>query len=175
MADTVEGRKVAQSDIVDNVQQFFSWYEEVEARMAKDNEAEYYAHVDDLSRYSLRCEDMLKEIDHALNHLEVLHLQYKAVSTSTSALHEECEELMKEQTDLAHAADAIATTLANFTEVDRIFRRLHGQQNPTAREGFLGMLRRLDTCIEHISAHPEYKDANVYLARTDRCVSRTLR
>lgn len=52
---------------------------------------------DDLNCYQEQCDAILKDVSVALEHLDSLQKQYLFVSNKTGALHEACEQLLKEQ------------------------------------------------------------------------------
>lgn len=52
---------------------------------------------DYLSGFQEQCDAILNDVNRALQHLESLQKQYLFVSNKTGALHEACEQLLKEQ------------------------------------------------------------------------------
>lgn len=52
---------------------------------------------DYLSGFQEQCDAILNDVNNALQHLESLQKQYLFVSNKTGALHEACEQLLKEQ------------------------------------------------------------------------------
>ena len=57
-------------------------------------------YTEELQQYQKQCDDVLEEVNKALNFLQNLQGQYINVSTKTNALHDACEDLLSEQVHL---------------------------------------------------------------------------
>lgn len=110
----------------------------------------------------------------ALQHLESLQKQYLFVSNKTGTLHEACEQLLKEQSELADLAEHIQQKLSYFNELETINTKLNSPTLSVNSEGFIPMLAKLDDCITYISSHPNFKDYPVYLLKFKQCLSKAL-
>eukprot|EP00047_Mylnosiga_fluctuans_P015368 m.45508 g.45508 ORF g.45508 m.45508 type:complete len:750 (-) comp5887_c0_seq1:1435-3684(-) len=169
-ASTESTAPIAAGDVsmlrkVDNAQQFFAWFEGVEVQMESDREQSFRAYLELLKQYSGRCDDMLSAITSALHHLTDLETYYSSVSTKTSSLHNACEQLLQDQTNLANYAEAVSSRLSYFVELERLSQKLNSPTLSVLNEQFVPLLNRLDDCIKYISEHHTYKDAQLYLSR----------
>ncbi|KAL3848397.1 hypothetical protein ACJMK2_019255 [Sinanodonta woodiana] len=159
---------------IENAQQFFSWFAEVEEEIENEEDLPYRCHLEELNGYQQQCDTVLEEVSLALNYLVNLNQQYVNVSTKTNALHEACEHLLEEQTRLMNTAESISNKLSYFNELDSISSKLGSPTLAVTNESFVPMLSRLDECIHYIKSNPRYKESDVFLARFKQCLSRAL-
>ncbi|NWI81109.1 COG3 protein, partial [Dryoscopus gambensis] len=108
---------------------------------------------DYLSGFQEQCDAILNDVNSALQHLESLQKQYLFVSTKTGTLHEACEQLLKEQSELVDLAENIQQKLSYFNELENINTKLNSPTLSVNSEGFIPMLAKLDDCIAYISSH----------------------
>ncbi|XP_052216084.1 conserved oligomeric Golgi complex subunit 3-like isoform X2 [Dreissena polymorpha] len=162
------------SSRIENAQQFFSWFSEVESEIEKEEDLPYRSHMEELASHRAQCDWVLDEVSAGLDHLMELQRQYVHVSTKTNALHEACEHLLEEQTRLMNQAENISNKLSYFNELETISSKLGSPTLTVTNESFVPMLSRLDECILYIKNNPQYKESPVYLARLKQCLSRAL-
>ncbi|XP_018420794.1 PREDICTED: conserved oligomeric Golgi complex subunit 3 [Nanorana parkeri] len=163
-----------EDDRIETAQQFFSWFAQLQTHMDQDEGAKYREMRDYLSGFQDQCDSILNDVNLALQHLESLQKQYLFVSTKTGTLHEACEQLLKEQSELVNLAESIQQKLSYFNELENISTKLNSPTLSVNSEGFIPMLSKLDDCISYISAHPNYKDYPVYLAKFKQCLSKAM-
>ncbi|CAH2224041.1 conserved oligomeric Golgi complex subunit 3 isoform X1 [Pelobates cultripes] len=161
-------------DRIETAQQFFSWFAQLQTKMDQDEGAKYRDMRDYLSGFQEQCDAILNDVNTALQHLESLQKQYLFVSTKTGTLHEACEQLLKEQSELVDLAENIQQKLSYFNELENINTKLNSPTLSVNSEGFIPMLAKLDDCIFYISSHPSYKDYPVYLAKFKQCLSKAM-
>ena len=101
-------------------QQFFAWYGAIEAQIEQEQESAFRTYAQLLTQYSDRCETLLSEIDRALTFLKGMGAQYTSVSTKTNALHDACEQLVRDQTELINFGESLNSRLSHFTELDTL-------------------------------------------------------
>ncbi|ESO96117.1 hypothetical protein LOTGIDRAFT_116220 [Lottia gigantea] len=159
---------------IENAQQFFSWFSELEENMDQDDESQYRKYIEELSGYQHQCNTVLDEVSQALDYLHALQTQYINVSTKTNTLHEACEHLLAEQTKLMNIAEGISNKLSYFNEFDRISSKLGSTTLSVTNESFIPMLSRMDECIYYFRNNPRFKESSTYLARFKQCLSRAL-
>lgn len=159
---------------IETAQQFFSWFSKLQAQMDQDEGAKYRRTRECLSCYQDQCDAILTDVSAALEHLDSLQKQYLFVSTKTGTLHEACEQLLKEQSELVDLAESIQQKLSYFNELETINTKLNSPTLSVNSEGFIPMLSKLDDCIEYVSAHPNFKDHPVYLAKFRQCLSKAM-
>ncbi|XP_064442163.1 conserved oligomeric Golgi complex subunit 3 isoform X2 [Mirounga angustirostris] len=159
---------------IETAQQFFSWFAKLQTQMDQDEETKYRQMRDYLSGFQEQCDAILNDVNSALQHLESLQKQYLFVSNKTGTLHEACEQLLKEQSELVDLAENIQQKLSYFNELETINTKLNSPTLSVNSEGFIPMLAKLDDCITYISSHPNFKDYPVYLLKFKQCLSKAL-
>ncbi|XP_032646272.1 conserved oligomeric Golgi complex subunit 3 isoform X2 [Chelonoidis abingdonii] len=159
---------------IETAQRFFSWFAQLQAQMDQDEGAKYRQMRDYLSGFQEQCDAILNDVNSALQHLESLQKQYLFVSTKTGTLHEACEQLLKEQSELVDLAENIQQKLSYFNELENINTKLSSPTLSVNSEGFIPMLAKLDDCITYISSHPNFKDYPVYLVKFKQCLSKAM-
>eukprot|EP00124_Ichthyophonus_hoferi_P004781 Ihof_evm2s575 gene=Ihof_evmTU2s575 len=159
---------------IDNSNQFFAWFAQVEAEMDLEQEAAYRQHLGIMRQYLAMCDDMMSEVDETLNHLSALGLQYDFVSTKTQSLHTACEHLLADQTRLVEYADGIGTRLQYFVELERLTLRLNSPSLSVLSASFIPLLRSLDSSISYVASHSQYKDSDIYLTRLNQLQNKAL-
>ncbi|KAL9965707.1 hypothetical protein ACROYT_G029547 [Oculina patagonica] len=162
------------SEKIENAQQFFAWFANVEAQMEEEQESSYRSYAEQLSSYRDHCDSILNEVESALNHLQDLHHKHLLVSTKTGALHEACEQLLQDQTKLMNMAESISNKLSYFNALDHLRHKLNSPTVSVTSESFVPMLARLDECISFISSNPQFKESPVYLVRFKQCLNQAL-
>ncbi|XP_073068701.1 conserved oligomeric Golgi complex subunit 3 isoform X3 [Manis javanica] len=159
---------------IETAQQFFSLFAKLQTQMNQDEETKYRQMRDYLSGFQEQCDAILNDVNSALQHLESLQKQYLFVSNKTGTLHEACEQLLKEQSELVDLAENIQQKLSYFNELETINTKLNSPTLSVNSEGFIPMLSKLDDCITYISSHPNFKDYSVYLLKFKQCLSKAL-
>uniref|UniRef100_A0A8D3C4L0 Conserved oligomeric Golgi complex subunit 3 n=1 Tax=Scophthalmus maximus TaxID=52904 RepID=A0A8D3C4L0_SCOMX len=154
--------------------EFFAWFAKLHTTMDQDDSDKYRKTRDDLNCYQEQCDAILKDVSAALEHLNSLKKQYLFVSNKTGTLHEACEQLLKEQSELVDLAESIQQKLSYFNELENINTKLNSPTLSVNSEGFIPMLSKLDDCIEYVSSHPNFKDYPVYLAKFKQCLSKAM-
>uniref|UniRef100_A0A665TUX1 Conserved oligomeric Golgi complex subunit 3 n=1 Tax=Echeneis naucrates TaxID=173247 RepID=A0A665TUX1_ECHNA len=163
-----------ENDRIETAQQFFAWFAKLQANMDQDESSKYRKTRDDLNCYQEQCDAILKDVSAALEHLDSLQKQYLFVSNKTGTLHEACEQLLKEQSELVDLAESIQQKLSYFNELENINTKLNSPTLSVNSEGFIPMLSKLDDCIQYVSSHPNFKDYPVYLAKFKQCLSKAM-
>ncbi|XP_023369357.1 conserved oligomeric Golgi complex subunit 3 isoform X3 [Otolemur garnettii] len=159
---------------IETAQQFFLWFAKLQTQMDQDEGTKYRQMRDYLSGFQEQCDAILNDVNSALQHLESLQKQYLFVSNKTGTLHEACEQLLKEQSELVDLAENIQQKLSYFNELETINTKLNSPTLSVNSEGFIPMLAKLDDCITYISSHPNFKDYPVYLLKFKQCLSKAL-
>ncbi|XP_009438901.2 conserved oligomeric Golgi complex subunit 3 isoform X6 [Pan troglodytes] len=159
---------------IETAQQFFSWFAKLQTQMDQDEGTKYRQMRDYLSGFQEQCDAILNDVNSALQHLESLQKQYLFVSNKTGTLHEACEQLLKEQSELVDLAENIQQKLSYFNELETINTKLNSPTLSVNSDGFIPMLAKLDDCITYISSHPNFKDYPIYLLKFKQCLSKAL-
>uniref|UniRef100_A0A671PV61 Conserved oligomeric Golgi complex subunit 3 n=1 Tax=Sinocyclocheilus anshuiensis TaxID=1608454 RepID=A0A671PV61_9TELE len=159
---------------IQTAQQFFSWFSKLQVQMDQDEASKYRRTRDALQGYQEQCDAILSDVNAALEHLQSLQKQYLFVSTKTGTLHEACEQLLKEQSELVDLAESIQEKLSYFNALENINSKLNSPTLSVNSEGFIPMLSKLDECIEYVLSHPHFKDYPVYLTKFKQCLSKAM-
>uniref|UniRef100_A0A4W3J795 Conserved oligomeric Golgi complex subunit 3 n=1 Tax=Callorhinchus milii TaxID=7868 RepID=A0A4W3J795_CALMI len=163
-----------ENEKIETAQQFYSWFSKIHTQMDQDEGTKYREMRNYLNGFQEQCDAILNDVNTALTHLESLQKQYLFVSTKTGALHEACEQLLREQSELVDLAENINQKLSYFNELEHINTKLHSRTLSVNSEGFIPMLAKLDGCITYVSSHPGFRDYPVYLAKFKQCLTKAM-
>ncbi|XP_048458495.1 conserved oligomeric Golgi complex subunit 3 [Rhincodon typus] len=163
-----------ENEKIETAQQFYTWFSKIQARMDQDEGTKYREMRDYLYGFQEQCDAILNDVNTALLHLESLQKQYLFVSTKTGTLHEACEQLLREQSELVDLAESIQQKLSYFNELENINAKLNSPTLSVNSEGFIPTLAKLDDCITYVSSHPGFRDYPVYLAKFKQCLSKAM-
>uniref|UniRef100_A0A8C6W532 Conserved oligomeric Golgi complex subunit 3 n=1 Tax=Nannospalax galili TaxID=1026970 RepID=A0A8C6W532_NANGA len=153
---------------IETAQQFFSWFAELQTQMDQDEGTKYRQMRDYLSGFQEQCDAILNDVNNALQHLESLQKQYLFVSNKTGTLHEACEQLLKEQSELVDLAENIQQKLSYFNELEVINTdTLVFIENLVIVDIYFFV--NLSFCVQ-----PNFKDYPVYLLKFKQCLSKAL-
>lgn len=64
--------------------------------------------------------------------------------------------------------------LGYFVELTTLSQKMNSPTLSVLNDQFIPMLGRIDECISHVSANPEYKEAALYLARFRQCQNKAM-
>ena len=173
-ADVAKSLEADHSDSIQNAQQFYEWFHLVEKTMKSHQESGYRDYITVLKEHFTRCNSIITGINTSLEYLENLTNQYRTVSHTTEALHDSCEMLMQEQTNLEDIRNNISQQLIYFTEHENIGTKLNSSSLNVMGEAFIPMMLKIDECVEFMKEHPHYKESEVYLAKYQQCLARAL-
>jgi len=84
-------------EVIENSQQFFNWYADIEESMERGREDVYRAYLQEVYCYRNACAEALQKIEHAMALLDQLETNFDSVSKKSSTLQEACEKLLEEQ------------------------------------------------------------------------------
>ncbi|XP_026543001.1 conserved oligomeric Golgi complex subunit 3 [Notechis scutatus] len=163
-----------ENERIETAQQFFSWFDQLHTQMDQDEETKYRLARAAYAGFEEQCDAILNDVNCALQHLKSLQEQYLFVSTKTGTLHEACEQLLKEQSELVDLAENIHQKLSYFIELENINTKLNSPTLSVSSESFIPMLNKLDDCIAYVSSHPNFRDCAVYLAKCNQCLSKAV-
>ncbi|XP_078415632.1 conserved oligomeric Golgi complex subunit 3 [Cetorhinus maximus] len=163
-----------ENEKIETAQQFYSWFSKIQTQMDQDEGTKYREMRDYLYGFQEQCDAILNDVNTALLHLESLQKQYLFVSTKTGTLHEACEQLLREQSELVGLAESIQQKLSYFNELENINTKLNSPTLSVNSEGFIPTLAKLDDCITYVSSHPGFRDYPVYLAKFKQCLSKAM-
>jgi len=84
-------------EVIENSQQFFNWYADIEESMERGREDVYRAYLQEVYCYRDACAEALLKIEHAMALLNQLETNFDSVSKKSSTLQDACEKLLEEQ------------------------------------------------------------------------------
>lgn len=122
------------------------------------------------------CASTCSELDALLGHLTALDEQREEVVRKTMTLHEQCEQMVNDQDQLANTAESIAQRLDMFVRVADVARILDQGNAAMSHPDFSFVLDQLDASIAFLEAHPDFFQAQAYLhqfehLRNRACIS----
>ncbi|XP_012554836.1 conserved oligomeric Golgi complex subunit 3 isoform X2 [Hydra vulgaris] len=159
---------------IENSQQFFSWFSQVQTQMEENKEANYRIYLETLTNYINKCDEILKEVIQVNSHLDVLEKQHKFVSEQTHALHDACEHSLQDQSNLMDQAEEISFHLSFFNSYEVIKNKLTSSTISVTSESFIPLLKKIDEAIEYVENHQDFKESTLYAARFKQCLSQAL-
>lgn len=150
---------------IENAQQFLSWFGDVEEQLCEDEDVLYRAYIDELTALCNEYGAILRTLCTALDSLETLQKDYTFVSDKTNSLHEACEHLLTQQTNLVNSAETISEKLRYFNELDSLSQKIASPTLSVVNESFLPLLSRLDECIAYVEENIQFKESPIYLVK----------
>ncbi|OTA98537.1 hypothetical protein M426DRAFT_109138 [Hypoxylon sp. CI-4A] len=119
---------------------------------------------------------LISDANGALVLLTSLADSFRSVESQTSSFQAQCDDLLSEERRLQKLADEVGTDLHYYAYLDGVTRRLNapGASRLVNHENFGEILTNLDACIEFMVKHPEYRDAESYLARYQSLLTKAL-
>jgi len=109
------------------------------------------------------CADTRKELDALLAHVDELDEQRQAVVRKTTALHEQCEQMVQDQEQLNTSAEAIDERLNMFDRVKDVEGFL--EKRNAADPEFSSVLDQLDGSIAFLETHYDFAQSQGYLSQ----------
>ncbi|KAG8201548.1 hypothetical protein JTE90_011223 [Oedothorax gibbosus] len=159
---------------IENAQQFLSWFTSVEEQLVEDENILYKAYIDELSKHCNQYTMLFDNICKALESLELLREKYAFVSNKTNSLHEACEHLLAQQTNLVGSAETISEKLNYFNDLEVLSQKIASPTLSVVNESFMPLLTRLDECISYVEENISYKESPAYLQRFRHLQSQAL-
>ncbi|ORY84405.1 Sec34-like family-domain-containing protein [Protomyces lactucae-debilis] len=121
------------------------------------------------------CRAVLDQADRVLSVLAGIKDGFDAVAEQTHTLQTRCNELQAEEARMTSLADDIKETLQPFSYLPTAVRLLNVPGSdlvlqPSYRE----LLNRVETSLEFLEQHPDYKDADVFTRSYRQCMTKAL-
>lgn len=122
------------------------------------------------------CASCCSELDALLTHLSTLDEQRREVIRKTTALHEQCEQMVKDQENLGKSTEALGERLDYYDRVADVARLLDQGTATSSLPEFTGVLDQLDGSIAFLETHHDFCQAQAYLhqfehLRNRACIS----
>lgn len=140
-------------DGIDSTEAILNWYNQVDLEIYNHSDDVYKQYYEQLANRSNECDQLLGQIDSALNSLKVLETEYNFVSNKTSSLNSTSEKLIAEQKRLNEIGDDIMKRLYYFAQVEQITQRLQSPTISVASDIFLQTLNRIDECLDYLKSN----------------------
>ncbi|KAG4025085.1 hypothetical protein MFRU_067g00140 [Monilinia fructicola] len=137
---------------------------------------EYQLYLDQLILSERHLDNLLNDTSSALDTLATLSESFKNVEAQTTAFQAQCEDLLEEQKRIRKLADEVGTDLQYYAYLEPLTRRLNapGAGRLVKNGDFLEMLENLNSCVEFMDQHPNYKDSTVYKTRYTSLLDKAL-
>ncbi|QSZ32000.1 hypothetical protein DSL72_001569 [Monilinia vaccinii-corymbosi] len=151
-------------------------YSALEGDIVDASLEEYQLYLDQLVLSERHLENLLNDTSSALDTLATLSESFKNVEAQTTAFQAQCEDLLQEQKRIRELADEVGTDLQYYAYLEPLTRRLNapGAGRLVKNGDFLEMLENLNSCIEFMDQHPNYKDSTVYKTRYTTLLDKAL-
>ncbi|CZT09685.1 related to conserved oligomeric Golgi complex component 3 [Rhynchosporium agropyri] len=149
-------------------------YERFEDELLDESQEQLYR--DQLVISERHLDTLINDTSAALDLLASLSESFKAVESETATFQAQCEDLLDEQKRLRDLADEVGTDLQYYAYLEPLTRRLNapGSGRLVRNDDFLDMLLNLNTCIDFMVQHPNYRDSTVYKTRYSTLLERAL-
>ncbi|CCC09674.1 hypothetical protein SMACR_03707 [Sordaria macrospora] len=140
------------------------------------SQQEYLLYHDQLTLTERHLGTLIDDANSALKTLETLCQSFRAVEEQTTPFKAQCDDLLEEQKRLQTLADEVGTDLHYYAYLDTVSRRLNalGAGRLVDDDAFGDILANLDSCIEFMIQHPQYRDADTYQARYQALLTKAL-
>lgn len=159
---------------IETSQQFLSWYARIEDEVLDDDDNVYQQYYSQLHSWDSECNISVEFLEAALKDLKHLSEQYLSVSEKTSSLHKVSEQLLAEQTQLDALSEKVCHRLRYFTVLENLSQRLVSPTLTVAGDQFYQILDQLDDCMNYMSTHRKWREADSYLVKYQHCLSKAL-
>ncbi|RYC65900.1 hypothetical protein CHU98_g309 [Xylaria longipes] len=148
----------------------------MDAALVDASQQEYILYRDQLDMAERHLDRLVADANGALRLLTSLADNFRAVEAQTSSFQAQCDHLLSEERRLQKLADEVGTDLHYYAYLDGVTRRLNapGASRLVNHENFGEILTNLDACIEFMVKHPDYRDAESYLARYQSLLTKAL-
>ncbi|KAJ8130664.1 hypothetical protein O1611_g2966 [Lasiodiplodia mahajangana] len=154
----------------------FSPSRSTDAELIDASQEEYMLYRDQLQMTERHLDRLVTDANGALDLLTSLADDFRAVEAQTCSFQAQCDHLLSEERRLQKLADEVGTDLHYYAYLDGVTRRLNapGASRLVNHENFGEILTNLDACIEFMVKHPDYRDAESYLARYQSLLTKAL-
>ncbi|AAS54637.1 AGR147Wp [Eremothecium gossypii ATCC 10895] len=142
---------------------------------ANDEYTLYSGYVAEVDTRTGELEDLLTETS-AVNHqLGELVTKFNEISLKVAHFQETTDVLHTEYDQLAAQYEQISTELSHFEALDPVMRKLnqYSSANVVKRESFRNTLRKINSSLEFMDAHPMYSEVGAYRLRFKQCLVRS--
>ncbi|KAL0939690.1 golgi complex component [Colletotrichum truncatum] len=150
--------------------------DQYDEELLEASQQEYLLYKDQLTVTERHLDALIEDTNAALKLLTTLSESFQSVEAQTSSFQSQCEDLLSEQHRLEKLADEVGTDIHFYVYLDNVTRRLNapGAGRLVDDDSFGEVLRNLDSCINFMSTHTTYRDAESYLARYESLLTKAL-
>lgn len=158
---------------IETLQEFFDWFATMETEMERGQEDVYRNHLSIVDLYQKACDEFLVDLNATCQLFDDLEKDYSFVDLRTKSIQQACENLLDEQHRLTRLADGLAERLAYFNELEPIAKLFNSSVDDIClHPDFIPMLDKIDSCIEYMQEHQQYRDSELYLMRFRQCMTK---
>lgn len=159
---------------VETTKQFLTWYTSLENEWLESDDVVYKNYYKQLNERKEECAHLLSQVESALGHLNELSKEYRQVSNKTNSLHQVSEQLLDEQVKLSTISNGVNERMQPFKALTHLVQRLDSTTISVSGPAFIQLLDQLDSAIDYMETHNEYKECALYLARYHHCLNRAV-
>ncbi|QRW08124.1 conserved oligomeric Golgi complex subunit 3 [Ceratobasidium sp. AG-Ba] len=156
-------------------QQFHDWFALIDRSITYSQEAHFRSHLTNVESQLSSCDALLERVNGVSDDLAQLHSDWQSVEDRGESLKGAAQRLLQERDRLIQVTDAIGARLEYFQELEYATRMLnHPGEALVLQTDFLLMVERVDVCLEYMSSHRQFKEAEIYLLRFQQCLIRAM-
>ncbi|KAI5863691.1 Sec34-like family protein [Durotheca rogersii] len=161
---------------IDDASQALPRLASLDGELIEASQREYLLYRDQLGLAERHLDTLIGDANGALDLLTSLADSFRAVESHTSSFQAQCDDLLTEERRLRKLADEVGTDWYYYDYLDGVTRRLNapGASRLASHESFGEILTNLDACIAFMVKHPDYRDAESYLARYQSLLTKAL-
>ncbi|CAJ2509425.1 Uu.00g144510.m01.CDS01 [Anthostomella pinea] len=150
--------------------------ESLDSELVNASHQEYSLYRHQLEMTERHLDTLITDANGALHLFTSLADSFRAVESQTSSFQAQCDDLVSEERRLQKLADDVGTDLHYYAYLDGVTRRLNapGAGRLVNHESFGDILTNLEACIAFMEKHPDYRDAESYLARYQSLLTKAL-
>lgn len=116
-----------------------------------------------------------QRVDDVLQHLQRVDAGYADVWQKIDSIHQVCEALSAERSELLDVADTLSARTEPFRSLELLTFKLHSSSIRAASNDFVQLLPRLHAGIAYLRHNPQFRDAPQFLAKYEALAEHTRR
>ncbi|PKS11230.1 hypothetical protein jhhlp_002991 [Lomentospora prolificans] len=145
-------------------------------QLLQESRREYSLYRDQLTLAENHLETLIQDANKSLALLTTLSTSFKSVEAQTKSFQARCNTLLSDQSRLEQLANEVGTSLYYYAYLDNVSRRLNapGAGRLAEHHDLAEVFDHLESCIEFMTEHSTYRDAESYLARYQSLLTKAL-
>ncbi|AGO14004.1 AaceriAGR147Wp [[Ashbya] aceris (nom. inval.)] len=136
---------------------------------------QYSGYVAEVDTRTGELEELLTQTSAVNQQLGELVTRFNEISLKVAHFEETTDVLHAEHEQMVAQYEQISTELSHFEALDPVVRKLnqYSSANVVKRESFRNTLRKINSSLEFMDAHPTYSEVGTYRLRFKQCLVRS--